>query len=76
LACRQKEVANGDRLTIQLPFGLRSIPLAGLQNAPTAIAAGPIVLAFRADQSPVKLVDTAHLAANLVPSPGEPLTTG
>ena len=66
---------DGDRLAITLPMSLRAVPLYKSHAYPTAIAIGPVVLAFRTDgDSPVGQIDLNHLKDAFEPSPGEPLT--
>jgi DUF1680 family protein len=69
----RRKWANGDRLAIQLPVGFRSIPFGATASDPTAIAVGPVVLAFRANEAPLDKLDLTHLAGNFIPVPGEPL---
>lgn len=70
----RREWKNGDRLEISLPMGLQTVPFLADKPYPTAIADGPVVLAFRATANPAGALDLAHLDSELIPSPGEPLT--
>jgi len=65
---------DGDRVELNLPMEFRSAPLYSDKSNPTAIAFGPTVLAFRAEDSPANRIDYANLASNFVPVPGEDLT--
>src|SRR6185369_7187689 len=66
---------NGDRLDIALPEDFRLVPLDTQAGFPTAVAYGPVVLAFRSERgNPAAKIDFKNLADNFVPSPGEALT--
>jgi len=66
---------DGDRLEVELPMALHSVPFDPIKPYPAAIADGPVVLAFRTPATnPADKVDLKHLASELVPSPGEALT--
>ncbi len=64
----------GDDLKVDLPTGLHSVPFYADKTYPTAVAAGPVVLAFRAATDPADKIDLGHLRSEMIPSPGEPLT--
>lgn len=70
----RKKWVNADRVTFRLPMSIRSIPLVGSTSGPAAVTVGPVVLAFRADSSPVNRINLKQPALSLVPSPGEALT--
>ncbi len=64
----------GDVLEVALPAALRACPLERAQSYPTAIAYGPVVLAFRSPAgNPAAKVDLANLSKCLVPADGAPL---
>jgi len=66
---------SGDVARIEFPMTPRAVPLQPGKAYPTAVAVGPVVLAFRsADGTPAAKVDLAHLPTALTPSPGETLT--
>ncbi|MFI5385104.1 MAG: beta-L-arabinofuranosidase domain-containing protein [Fimbriimonadales bacterium] len=66
---------DGDWLELSLPMRLHSVPFFANKPYPAAIADGPVVLAFRTPTTnPANKIDLQHLAGDLVPSPGEPLT--
>jgi len=65
--------SNGDKIELKLPMGFRAAPLPGSNSNPTAVEFGPIVMAFRAEDSPVNRVDLSHVGSNFASVAGEPL---
>ena len=71
----QREWRQGDRFEVSLPMAARMVPLASGSSAPTAVAVGPVVLAFRsAVGMPGGSVELADLPSQLIPNQGESLT--
>lgn len=67
---------DGDRLNLHLPMRLTAerFPAASTNPFPAAVVYGPVVLACRSPEgNPVSAINFANLAADLKPSPGEPL---
>ncbi|HTQ11559.1 MAG TPA: beta-L-arabinofuranosidase domain-containing protein [Fimbriimonadaceae bacterium] len=70
----RRKWTDGDRVELTLPMALHAVPFDPVKPYPTAIADGPVVLAFRTPAtSPVKDIDLDRLSTDLIPSPGEPL---
>ena len=68
---------DGDQVSVRLPMRLAAerFPAASKAPFPAAIAYGPVVMACRSPQgNPVSRIDFPNLAANFLPSPGDPLT--
>lgn len=64
----------GDRVSLRLPMELHAVPLYSNKLYPTAIACGPVVLAFRSDKgSPANLINLHHVASSFAQGPGEAL---
>ncbi len=73
----QRKWRDGDRVNIRLPMRLNAerFPAASTNCFPAAIVCGPVVLACRSPEgNPVSAINFTNLAADLTPSPGEPLT--
>ncbi len=75
-AAIRRKWRDGDRLSVRLPMRLAAerFPAAATNTFPAAIVYGPTVLACRSPEgNPVSALNFTNLAADLVPSPGEPL---